>query len=256
MSGSIEDHIDNVIFADNAGGFELDGREEEVLERLRADPQRAAQFRDAWPKAEGPMPWNAVVDALASFTRVIVSGQSPYDQYVYGGQDDALTPAERRGMALFFGERLECHHCHGGVTLGETSLHEKTKGAQGFHNIGLYNVDGTGAYPKVDPGVIAYTGWKTDMGRFRAPSLRNVALTAPYMHDGSVASLDDVVRLYENGGRVVAKGPYAGDGRANPFKSDLVTGFALTQEERADLLAFLHALTDEAMLDNPMYQAP
>ncbi|MCB9655735.1 MAG: di-heme enzyme, partial [Deltaproteobacteria bacterium] len=105
-------------------------------------------------------------------------------------------------------------------------------------------------------GVYAVTQRAEDMGRFRAPTLRNIAVTAPYMHDGSVATLEDVVRIYEAGGRLLTSGPYAGDGRKNPHKSGLVTGFRLTDLERSDLLAFLDALTDQAFLDDPDLSNP
>lgn len=82
------------------------------------------------------------------------------------------------------------------------------------------------------------------MGRFRAPTLRNIALTAPYMHDGSIATLDEVIDHYSAGGRTLATGPYAGVGSDNPFKSELVNGFDITAAERVDLIAFLNSLTD------------
>ena len=84
------------------------------------------------------------------------------------------------------------------------------------------------------------------MGRFRAPTLRNIAVTAPYMHDGSIATLDEVIDHYAAGGRTIEDGPHAGDGSSNPYKSDFIVGFAITAEERADVIAFLESLTDEA----------
>lgn len=94
------------------------------------------------------------------------------------------------------------------------------------------------------------------MGRFRAPTLRNVAVTAPYMHDGSVATLSEVIDHYARGGRNIAEGPYADDGSRNPYKSEFVMGFDLTEEEKSDVLAFLDALTDESVLQDPRYANP
>ena len=94
------------------------------------------------------------------------------------------------------------------------------------------------------------------MGRFKAPTLRNVAVTAPYMHDGSIASLDEVIDHYQRGGRLIEDGPYAGDGRLSPFKSEFVMGFELDEGERADLVAFLESLTDEALLTNERFSNP
>jgi cytochrome c peroxidase len=104
--------------------------------------------------------------------------------------------------------------------------------------------------------LIEETGRAEDMGRFRAPSLRNVALTAPYMHDGSVATLPEVLALYAAGGRSVTTGPLAGDGRRSPLKSPLVDLIRLNTAEQADLLAFLQALTDTAFVSNPALGAP
>ena len=126
----------------------------------------------------------------------------------------------------------------------------------GFHNTGLYNLDGIGGYPLDNTGLFDMTGEVRDMGRFKAPSLRNIAVTAPYMHDGSVATLEDVIANYERGGRLIEEGAQAGDGRLSPFKSEFVTGFELTAAERADLLIFLEALTDETLLTDPRFASP
>jgi cytochrome c peroxidase len=95
-----------------------------------------------------------------------------------------------------------------------------------------------------------------DMGKFRAPTLRTVAVTAPYMHDGSIVTLEDVIRFYEAGGRETTSGPHRGDGRQNPLKSPLVSGFSLNDAERSDLLEFLGSLTDEGFLSNPDFARP
>ena len=94
------------------------------------------------------------------------------------------------------------------------------------------------------------------MGRFRAPTLRNVAVTAPYMHDGSIATLEGVLDHYAAGGRRITSGPNAGDGSRSPLRSELVQGFALSSEERADVIAFLRALTDESFLTDPRFSDP
>ena len=174
----------------------------------------------------------------------MISGTSRFDAFTYGRDREALTPTEVRGMNLFFSERLECHHCHGGFNLSASSTHEGVVGdASVFHNTGLYNLDGEGAYPPGDTGLFELSLNPEDMGRFRAPSLRNIALTAPYMHDGSIETLEDVLQHYERGGRLLM-GPHAGDGATSPLKSGLVPGFALTDPERLDLIAFLETLTD------------
>ncbi len=125
-----------------------------------------------------------------------------------------------------------------------------------FHNTGLYNVDGRGSYPPPNTGVHAVTGDLADMGRFKAPTLRNIALTAPYMHDGSVRTLDEVLSHYAAGGRRVTQGPTRGDGSKSPLKSRFITGFTLTPGDRTDLIAFLNSLTDELFIKDPRFSNP
>jgi cytochrome c peroxidase len=100
------------------------------------------------------------------------------------------------------------------------------------------------------------TGKRRDMGRFKAPTLRNIAVTAPYMHDGSIATLEEAIAHYARGGRLIEEGPNAGDGRRSPFKSEFIRGFELTDTELADLIAFLESLTDQRVLSDPRWSDP
>ena len=111
-------------------------------------------------------------------------------------------------------------------------------------------------HPYGNGGLYEFTGDPRDQGKFRVPSLRNIAVTAPYMHDGSLATLAEVVDHYAAGGTVTADGPLAGDGRENPNKSPLVRPFELSPEERADLVAFLESLTDEQFLRDARFGPP
>jgi cytochrome c peroxidase len=105
-------------------------------------------------------------------------------------------------------------------------------------------------------GVFEFTHNPKDVGRFKAPTLRNIALTAPYMHDGSVASLEDVLAHYAAGGRTINSGPRAGMGHDNPNKDPLIQGFPLSAAQRADLIEFLLSLTDEAVLTDRRFSDP
>jgi cytochrome c peroxidase len=125
-----------------------------------------------------------------------------------------------------------------------------------FHNTGLYNLRGPLSYPTDNTGAFEVTRNAADAGKFKAPTLRNVAVTAPYMHDGSVATLEDAIDHYAAGGRTIATGEYAGVGRENPNKSSSIRGFTLTKDQRADLIAFLQSLTDEALLKDPRFGNP
>lgn len=232
------------------------GHEAEVMARFQSDPAYQALFAAAFPAEAEPYTWGNIVKALASFNRALISADSPYDRYL-ADDIEALSGAALRGMDMFLSEELECHHCHGGFNFTGSTRQRNTVFVEApFHNTGLYNLDGRGAYPSNNPGVAGVSNRPEDMGRFRAPSLRNVALTAPYMHDGSVATLEDAIRQYEAGGRVITSGPYAGDGRRSPLKSGLVSGFTLTDQERADLLAFLEALTDPTFISDPRFSDP
>ncbi len=235
-----------------------DGLQDEVLGRFDADPDYRQMFSAAFPDSEGGASINKIVFALASFCRSLVSADSPYDRYVRGDKA-ALTQQQRRGLALFQGERLECFHCHTGTNL-TVSYHDvhTTAGTikYPFFNNGLYNVGGDGSYPAYDQGLYDVTLDVNDRGFFRPQSLRNVALTGPYMHDGSIETLRDVIKHYAAGGRLIESGPYAGDGRKNPLKSGLVRGFAITDAEIDDVVAFLESLTDESFVQNPAFSDP
>lgn len=231
--------------------------EDAVLERQRADPERLALYEAAFPDEADPVTWGLTIDAISSFSRTLISGNSPFDQYAYQGNTAALSASAVRGLSLFFEERLECHHCHGGFNFTEASTHADSPfDAALFQNTGLYDVDGLGSYPAGNRGVYEITLDPADMGRFRAPTLRNVAVTGPYLHDGSAATLEEVIRIYERGGRLITEGPNAGDGRDSPMKSGLVPGFELTDQEREDLIAFLESLTDETFLTDPKLGPP
>jgi cytochrome c peroxidase len=217
----------------NAGG------EAELMARLSAEPLYTEQFPRVF---DDGMTIANVTRAIASFERTIISGDSRFDQFVRG-DDLALTPAEQRGLALFESERLGCTHCHGGFNFASAYAFEGERRIQMF-NTGLYDIDGRGAYPTGDQGLVEVTGDAADMGRFRAPTLRNIALTAPYFHDGSAATLDAVIDHYAQGGV------------HSPLQSPFVTGFTLAADERADLLAFFDALTDESLVTTIAYANP
>lgn len=226
-----------------------------VLRRIRTDRRYRVMFRTAFPRQAQPVAWGNIIKAISAFQRTLISGNSKYDRYLRGAA--TLTAAETRGKDLFFGEKAECHHCHGSFNLNDQVNYVGAGEVQtAFHNTGLYNIGGVGAYPEQARGVFDVTGAASDMGKFRAPSLRNIALTAPYMHDGSIATLPEVVATYAAGGRNITDGPNAGDGRANPYKSPLLTVISLTPEEQADIVAFLNTLTDRGFVTNPRFSNP
>ena len=234
----------------------LAGREDELLERLRADERYQEMFPAAFPDDPEPISVGNVVKAIASFQRTLVSGSSPYDRYIQG-DTDAMSEEAVRGMELFFSETVECFHCHGGFNFSANVDHSgQVFEEAAFFNNGLYNVDGRGAYPAGNQGLYDHTADPADQGRFKPPTLRNIEVTAPYMHDGSIATLEEVIDHYAAGGRNVTEGEHVGDGRENPNKSLFVSGFDITEQQKQDLLAFLRALTDPAFLEDPRFSDP
>ncbi|MCL6510631.1 MAG: di-heme enzyme [Anaerolineae bacterium] len=252
----IEQQVPIPLFGEFPVEMGVTGKEQAVLNRLKADSRYRRMFAAAFPGDPNPINWKNVVYALATFTRGLVSFNSPYDRYL-AGDETALSPSAIRGMNMFFSEELECHHCHTGFNLSaSTTFSGAVFIERPFFNTGLYNIGGKGAYPPDNEGVKELTNDPADMGRFRPPTLRNVALTAPYMHDGSIATLEEVIRFYERGGRRIVRGPYAGDGRLSPLKNGLVSGFTLTDGQRRDLLAFLESLTDYTFITEPRFSDP
>ncbi len=181
------------------------------LTELAADPAIEALREAAYPDTP-EFPLEQLVQSLASYVRTLIAADSAFDRYLFWGEE-SLSADAKRGMALFFSARTNCALCHASFNLSGPVLQQGIPAPPPvFHNTGLYNIDGRGRYP--DPGLATHTGREGDMGAFRAPTLRNVAVTAPYMHDGSVATLAEVIDFYDAGGRVIE----GGDGRANPFK--------------------------------------
>ncbi len=253
----LEDQAMGPMFGEHPVELGLSGREDELLARLSDDDAYPMMFAEAFPSDPDPISVANVVRAIACFERTMISGNSPYDRYTYQGDDAALSESARRGRELFDSERLECFHCHGGFNFSDNVQHDGTVAAEiAFHNNALYNIDGRGGYPEPNRGIYEQTGDRRDMGRFRAPTLRNIEVSAPYMHDGTIATLDEVLDHYAAGGRTILEGPNAGIGSESPIKSIFLHGFTLTDEERADVLELLRSLTDEEFLSDPRFSSP
>jgi cytochrome c peroxidase len=195
------------------GESELANTYEEIEKRLRADRSYTEAFRDAF--GTGSITSARAAQALASFERTLLSGGTAADRYERLGETGALPPSAARGRALFRGT-ARCHVCHDGPLFSDGR----------FHNTGV----SWGRSP-VDRGRFDVTGLDAERGAFRTPSLRDVARTAPYMHDGSIPTLDRVVAFYDRGGE------------RNPYVDDMLKPLRLTPDEQGDLVAFLEALT-------------
>jgi cytochrome c peroxidase len=205
------------------------------LARLKSDPKYHELFAHAFPADTDPFTVANVAKAIASFERSIVSARSPYDRYHYGGDDSAVSDSAKRGEILFFSRQLSCFRCHGGFNFSGNTISARHPATElEFRNNGVYGA----------PGLFEFTKDPKDSGKFKAPTLRNIALTAPYMHDGSLATLDAVVSHYAAGGH------------KDPNQDPLVAGFALSSQDRIDLIEFLKSLTDEAVLQDRRFANP
>jgi cytochrome c peroxidase len=231
----------------------------ELLRLIRRDPIYRALFPRAFAGEKDPYRLVNVAKALASFERSIISAGSPYDRFHFDGDANAISEAAKRGEVLFFLDYggPSCFRCHGGFAFSDAVNYVgKPRAPAPFHNTGLYNVAGQFSFPLPNPGIYLHTRNPGDVGKFKAPTLRNIALTAPYMHDGSIATLEEAMDHYAAGGRTIAHGPWAGVGKENAGKDPLVHGFPMTAQNRADLVAFLLSLTDEGVTRDPRFGDP
>jgi cytochrome c peroxidase len=234
----------------------MGGLEAELLAMLAGDPVYVPLFASAFPDEPAPVTLANVARAIAAFERTIISFDAPLDRYLRG-DEDAISPAAKRGWELFRSPEVGCLGCHGGPDFASPTNAEGQPIAEaGYYNIGLYDIDGAGAYPETAQGLFQSTGVPSDMGRFRTPTLRNLAYTWPYMHDGSVISVAEAVDIFAAGGRNVQSGPFVGDGRANPHKSEAIKPITLTAEQRADLVELLLALSDERLVSDSRLASP
>lgn len=227
-----------------------DANREEILNRFRRETAYQNMFNAAFPNQQDAVTFPNVIKALAVFNRALISKDSDFDR-------GTMSSSAMRGQDLFNSEKMECFHCHNGFNFSDSTLHDDSVFvSRPFFNTGLYNIDGKGSYPITDNGLFTVTQDPKDKGKFRPPTLRNIAYTAPYMHDGSIATLGEVLDFYANGGRNITSGEHQGDGRKNPNKSEFVKGFTLSAQEKQDMLMFLHALSDETFISNPRYANP
>ena len=254
---SLEDQALTPMFGEHPIELGLTGKGEGFLNAVRSDSLYRILFLAAFPADADPFTIGNVTKAIASFERTIISADSPFDRYHYGGDDQAISDSAKRGEVLFFSEPLSCFRCHGGFNFSDATDFEGRRGGEvQFHNTGLYNIAGPISYPLPNVGIYEYTSKPEDVGKFKAPTLRNIALTAPYMHDGSAKTLDDVLDHYSAGGRTIVGSAHAGEGFHNPNKDPLIRGFKLSAQDRADLIAFLQSLTDEGVTHDQRFANP
>ena len=206
-----------------ANPVEMNQPHDVSVAKLAKDPRYAALFNQAF--GPGGVTLERVENAIASFERTILSGNSAFDRYEFAGDKTALTPSQIRGLQIFTDKtRGNCSACH--LVNEKYALFTDGKA----HNIGV-GADDSAAFS--DVGRFAQTNADADRGAFMTPMLRDVARTAPYMHDGSLKTLKDVVDFY------------AGGGNSNPYLDKEIRAIKLSAQDRQDLVAFLQSLNGE-----------
>jgi cytochrome c peroxidase len=206
-----------------------------AMAKLSADAGYRAQFAGAFAGDGTALSLDHIIKAIAAFERTLISGRSPFDRYIFDDDGTAMPDSAKRGMDLFFSVRVGCVQCHSGLNFSGSLVYQGHESdAASFANNGLY--------PTADRGLFEVTHRAKDLGKFRVPTLRNIALTAPYMHDGVLPTLEAVLDHYARGGHMSSRQ----DPRIHPL--------VLSAAERADLIAFLASLTDREFVENLNFQ--
>jgi cytochrome c peroxidase len=230
-SGSVvtlERQMEQPLFNEHPLEMGLKRDDRSLLEWLGQQEHYAAAFRQSFPQEAEPITIANVLKAIASFERTLISGRSAFDRYVYDDDRAAFAEGARRGMRLFYSDRSGCSRCHFGLNFSGPIVHRgKPQQRALFAN--------NGSAVKGDEGLSVETKQQQDRGRFRVPTLRNIALTAPYMHDGRFATLEQVIEHYVAGGKH-AESIGVVDSQIHPLD--------LSTEEKRDLVEFLKNLTD------------
>lgn len=250
---ALEKQHERPLFSQHPVEMGVRGNEAEILLRIKSDSFYKKTFKENFPEEKDPLRFDNIIKAIAAYVRTLNSSNSPYDRFVKG-DSAALSASVKEGMRLFFSTQLQCGSCHTPPLFTKANLSADKDSI--YINIGLYNIMNKNKYPENDRGLVSFTNKETDDGKFKIPSLRNAAITGPYMHDGSMNTLEEIIDMYERGGRNITNGPMAGDGKHNSNKDKRITGFTISAKEKKQLIDFLYALTDSSVLTNPHFQNP
>lgn len=251
VTQTLEQQMERPLFSHSIIEMGLKQDDASVLTRLKQNNHYKQLFQNAFPKEQDPINWKNIKYAIASYIRTLNSMNAPYDLYKKG-KADAISPSAKRGEALFFSTSLNCGACHTPPYFGaDSSLPAQSQ----YYNVGLYHLD-SGNYANNDNGLFHQSKRETDKGKFRVPTLRNLLFTAPYFHDGSAETIEEALSVFEQGGRNISTGIWKGDGTKNPYKSHLITGYKITDQQRIDLVNFLFSLSDSSVLSNPLFSDP
>lgn len=243
---SIEEQALIPMLGENPVELGLKGREQAYLDALKREPVYQHLFPQVFGGEGEPFTVKNVARAIGAFERTIISMRSPYDRYRWDGDHSAISDSAKRGELLFSsGERAGCFQCHGGWNFSSIRFDgSPAKQNEGTMLTAFFNT-GVSSYDQPNRGIFEYTQRSEDVGKFKPPTLRNIALTAPYMHDGSLKTLEEVIDHYAAGGKF-----------DHPNKSHILHPFQLNERERRDLIEFLRSLTDSELLRDPRWSDP
>ncbi|MFY7965328.1 MAG: cytochrome c peroxidase [Chitinophagaceae bacterium] len=246
-ASSLEMQIKRPLYSNHPIELGLDKHINDLIVFFKGDSLYKALFRKAYPNSDTLFTLTQIENAIVAYEKTLVSQSSQFDK-------GELSPSAYSGLNLFSSQKLKCISCHPPPYF---TLATNTNNTDSIYiNIGLYNVDNKNKYPTNDNGIYSITKQPKDDGKFKIPSLRNVMLTAPYMHDGSIASIEEVIEMYARGGRNIDYGNFKGDGKLNTNKNKLITGFELSEKEKKDLINFLTSLTDSSIFYKQSFLNP
>jgi cytochrome c peroxidase len=250
---ALEKQHERPLFSQHPVEMGAGGNEAAILQRLKSDSFYKKVFVQNFPNDKDPFRFDNIIKAIAAYVRTLNSSNSPYDSFAKG-DSSAISLSAKEGMRLFFSPELQCANCHTQPLFTKANLTANTDSV--YINIGLYNINNSNKYPENDKGLASFSKKETDDGKFKIPSLRNAAMTGPYMHDGSMNTLEEIIDMYARGGRNITNGPMAGDGKNNSNKDKRIKGFSISAKEKKQLIYFLYSLTDSSILTNPHFQNP
>jgi cytochrome c peroxidase len=232
--------MNNPLFNQHPPELGMFNNEVLLIKRLAENEAYQSKFENLFSE-KNAITISNIKKAIAAYINTLQSYESKYDMYK-NGNSKALNSTELAGMQLFFSPKTNCSKCHNGADF-DTPLN-----GNHYANTGLYNVDNKQTYPISDIGLAEKTNNNNDNGKFRIPTLRNLNFTAPYYHDGSAATLLQVIDDYNNGGRNITYGTNFGNGITNNLKSELITPLQLSDLEKQQLVQFLLSLSDSTIL--------
>lgn len=231
------------LFAKHPIELGMDYANEDALIAISNDENYKSLLAD---KNIEKLTWDLAIQFISEYVSLLNARNSKFDQF--RDKKILLNKDELAGKNLFYSKKLNCSSCHGGIDFNQPENN------QTFANIGLYDIGENNEYANNDNGLYETTKNKSDIGKFRIPSLRNVSVTAPYFHDGSINTIEEVISIFSNGGQNISENQYAGNGILHP--NNQIKPFKITEKETKQLLSFLNTLTDTSYLSNSFFISP